>query len=52
MGFLPLPKSVHFSRIDENSQVFDFKLDDYDMKLITNLKGCVGYSRNPDETDF
>lgn len=52
MGFLPLPKSVHYARIDENAQVFDFKLDNYDMKLIANLKGCVGYSPSPDEIEF
>ncbi len=52
MGFLPLPKSVHYARIDENAQVFDFKFDSYDMELIANLTGCVGYSRNLDTTDF
>lgn len=34
MGFVPLPKSVTESRIDENSQVFDFALTEEDMKSL------------------
>jgi diketogulonate reductase-like aldo/keto reductase len=52
MGFLPLPKSVTPERIKENTRVFDFELADEDVKLIAGLKGCVGYSANPDETSF
>jgi diketogulonate reductase-like aldo/keto reductase len=52
MGFLPLPKSVTPERIKENARVFDFELTDEDVKLIAGLKGCVGYSQNPDETSF
>jgi diketogulonate reductase-like aldo/keto reductase len=48
-GYLPLPKSVTPSRIRENADVFDFELDESDVELISNLKGCVGYSANPDE---
>jgi len=51
MGFLPLPKSVTPSRIEENSQVFDFDLEVDDIETIANLKGC-GTARNPDETSF
>ena len=51
MGFLPLPKSVTPSRIEENSKVFDFELGPEDIKTIANLKGC-GVARNPDETSF
>jgi diketogulonate reductase-like aldo/keto reductase len=51
-GFLPLPKSVTPERIKENARVFDFELADEDVKLIAGLKGCVGYSQNPDETSF
>ena len=51
MGFLPLPKSVTPSRIEENSKVFDFELEPDDMKTIANLKGC-GVARNPDEVNF
>ena len=51
-GYLPLPKSVTPSRIRENGDVFDFSLDEADVRLIADLRGCVGYSANPDETSF
>ena len=52
MGFLPLPKSVHADRIKENLDVFDFELEDSDVKLIADLKGCVGYESDPDTRPF
>lgn len=52
MGFLPLPKSVTESRIKENIDVFDFELSKQDVEKISNLKGCCGYSHNPDTTTF
>ncbi len=52
MGFLPLPKSVHADRIKENLDVFDFELEAGDVKLIANLKGCVGYESDPDTRPF
>ncbi|KAF7587322.1 hypothetical protein BBP40_007408 [Aspergillus hancockii] len=33
-GFVPLPKSVTADRIQENADVFDFELDEDDMKLL------------------
>ncbi|MFY9427143.1 MAG: aldo/keto reductase [Caldicoprobacterales bacterium] len=48
-GYLPLPKSTSPARIRENADVFDFQLEEADVELIANLKGCVGYSANPDE---
>lgn len=47
-GYLPLPKSVTAERIHENTRIFDFQLDDEDVELIAGLKGCVGYSADPD----
>lgn len=52
MGFLPLPKSVTKERIEENAHVFDFELTAEDVSIIAGLKGCCGYSNNPDTTDF
>ncbi|WP_281165426.1 aldo/keto reductase [Liquorilactobacillus sicerae] len=50
--FLPLPKSVHENRIEENSQLFDFNLSKTDMKTIDQLKGIVGYAADPDTAEF
>ncbi|KAL8640598.1 MAG: hypothetical protein Q9226_008730 [Calogaya cf. arnoldii] len=33
-GFVPLPKSVTLSRIEENANIFDFRLTDEDMKSL------------------
>ncbi|MDR0710317.1 MAG: aldo/keto reductase [Spirochaetaceae bacterium] len=52
MGFLPLPKSVNPERIRENTLVFDFELSPEDVQLIAALKGCVGYSKDPDTIEF
>lgn len=51
-NYLPLPKSVTPARIMENTEVFDFELEAKDVQLIADLKGCVGYSSDPDTTTF
>ena len=51
-GYLPLPKSVTPSRIQENLKVFDFALDDEDVSLIAGLTGCVGFGDGPDHAPF
>ena len=51
-GFLPLPKSVTAERIRENMDVFDFELFDDDVRLIADLTGCVGLSKDPDTINW
>ncbi|KRL20723.1 hypothetical protein FC98_GL001313 [Lentilactobacillus kisonensis DSM 19906 = JCM 15041] len=36
-GIVVIPKSVHKARMAENFNVFDFNLDDDDMKLMSSL---------------
>lgn len=50
--YLPLPKSVHTQRIEENTHVFDFELTDDQMKQIDALVGIGGYGGNPDDVSF
>ena len=51
-GYLPLPKSVTPARIEENLRVFDFELEEDDVRKIADLTGCVGLSGNPDTMPF
>ena len=41
-GYLPLPKTITPSRILENLQLFDFALEEKDIKLIDGLHGDYG----------
>jgi diketogulonate reductase-like aldo/keto reductase len=36
-GLVVIPKSIHENRIKENSQVFDFQLEEKDMELLNSL---------------
>jgi diketogulonate reductase-like aldo/keto reductase len=38
MGFIPLPKSVKPSRIEENADIYGFELDVEDMKVLDTGK--------------
>ena len=50
-GVLPLPKSVHANRIEQNAQVFDFQIDGEDMKAIANIEGIGRCGRHPDSIE-
>ena len=50
-GIIPLPKSVHRERMDQNLNVFGFTLDDKEMSEIDGLKNLGGKCANPDEMD-
>ncbi|MGN1031615.1 MAG: aldo/keto reductase [Butyricicoccaceae bacterium] len=47
-GVIPLPKSVTPSRILENSQIFDFELEEVDMQRISALTDCGWSGLDPD----
>lgn len=51
-GFLPLPKSVHAERIEQNLAIFDFELTEADIAKLDQLKGLAGTQHNPDEGEF
>ena len=50
--FLPLPKSVTASRIQENTAIFDFTLSDEDVAKIAALTDCCGPKPDPDNIKF
>ena len=50
--YLPLPKSVTPSRIQENFKVFDFELDEADVQRMADRTACAGYAQDPDQTKF
>lgn len=47
-GVIPLPKSVTPSRIIENTQIFDFELEQGDMERISGLTACGWSGLDPD----
>lgn len=51
-GTAPLPKSVTPSRIEQNLDVYDFKISDADMKAIDAMPYAGGSGLVPDEVDF
>jgi diketogulonate reductase-like aldo/keto reductase len=51
-GYLPLPKSVTPSRIKENTEIFDFKLEEEDIKFMDNLVECSGKGTDSDNINY
>lgn len=49
-GLIVIPKSVNLDRIRENIDIFDFKLDDSDMRVIDAMD--AGVRNNPDPDKF
>ena len=49
---VPLPKSVTPSRIKMNTEIFDFILDEKDMRVIDSLRDIGGRCAQPDEEIF
>lgn len=52
LGVLPIPKATHFSRQQENLQVFDFELTPAQMQTITNLDRPDGRLKNQDPAEY
>ncbi len=51
-GVIPLPKSVHSTRIMQNIHVFDFELDESEMQLISSLDTGKRNGADPNDFDF
>jgi len=51
-GFLPLSKSVHADRIQQNTEIFDFELSEDDMATVDGLRGVAGLANDPDTVNF
>ncbi len=48
-GVIPLPKSVHSTRIMQNIHVFDFELDESEMRIISSLDTGKRNGRRPEQ---
>ena len=49
LGVVTIPKSVHRERIEENSKLFDFELDDDDIKRLNGLDEEKRIGPHPDQ---
>lgn len=51
-GLVVIPKSTHQERIEQNAQVFDFALDEDDMKAISAMDSGIRAGADPDNFHF
>ena len=51
-GFLPLPKSTHAERINQNAAVFDFELTDAEIATLDQLEGVAGTHQDVSQVEF
>ncbi|RHW34124.1 aldo/keto reductase [Neobacillus notoginsengisoli] len=51
-GVAVIPKSVNFSRLQENADIFDFELSKDDMEIINSLDVNTRFGADPDNFDF
>ncbi|MDO4595205.1 MAG: aldo/keto reductase [Tissierellia bacterium] len=51
-GAMIIPKSTHKSRIRENIEILNFKLDDEDMEKLKKLNKDQRFSHAPDDKEF
>ena len=51
-GFLPLPKSTHAKRINQNAAVFDFELTDAEIAALDQLEGVAGTHQDASQVEF
>ena len=51
-GFLPLPKSTHAERINQNAAVFDFELTYAEIATLDQLEGVAGTHQDASQVEF
>lgn len=51
-GTIPIPKSSSIKRLKENIDIFDFEINESDMKSINEMDYFAGTGLHPDKIDF
>ena len=50
-GAIAIPKTTNIERMRENLDIFDFNLNESEMKIIDNISYCGGIGIDPDEVE-